>query len=191
MKHNEFKNMKHSIDLISEKDSSYRSIYNLSVWKLSILWEYIQSSLDKNWIASNQSSAEALILFTSKKNSFLQFCVDYKDLNALTIKNHYSLSLIRETIDQLASIKIFTHLNLQDAYHCIQIQQSNEWKTVFCICYDHFEYHIMFFDLINASAIFQVYINCAMTEFLDVICIVYLNDILIYSCDLKKHAKHI
>ena len=71
MKWNELKNAEHSINLISEKNSSYRSIYNLSAQELNVLQEYIQSFLDKNWIMSSQNSAEASILFVSKKNDSL------------------------------------------------------------------------------------------------------------------------
>ena len=88
-------------------------------------------------------------------------------------------------------MKIFTKLNFHDVYHWIRIHWDDEWKTAFHTYYEHFEYLIMLFDLINASVIFQVYINQMMCDILDVYCIVYLNNILIYFENEKKHEKHV
>jgi hypothetical protein len=129
------------------------------------------------------------VLFTSKKDSSLQLCVNYCELNNITVKNHHSLLLISETLNWLSSAKIFIKLNLKDVYHCICICVSNEWKTVFHTHYGHFEYLIMSFELANAPATFQAYINWALAEHMNFICVVYLNDILIYS-QLKEEHKH-
>ncbi len=129
------------------------------------------------------------MLFTLKKDSSLWLCVDDCELNNITEKNCHSLLLISETLNQLSDAKIFIKLNLKDVYHCICICVSNEWKTVFHIHYSHFKYLIMSFELANAPATFQAYINWALTEHMNFICIVYLNDILIYS-QLKEEHKH-
>ena len=118
-------------------------------------------------------------------------CVDYKDLNKITIKNHHSFLLISEILNCLNNTKIFIKLNLKNIYHQIRIHQDNKWKTVFCMQYSHFEYLIMSFELANASAIFQIYINCIFAEHMNSICIVYLDDILIYFQSLKKHKHYV
>jgi len=82
---------------------------------------------------------------------------------------------------------MFIKLNLKNAYHCIRIKKDNEWKTAFYICYSYFKYIIMLFKLINVSIIFQVYINQTLTELVNVFCVIYLNDILIYFNFLKEH----
>jgi hypothetical protein len=191
MKRNEIEDAEHPIDLLPGKDPPYGPIYNLSARELSVLREYIHSSLDKGWIAPSRSPAGAPILFAPKKDGSLRLCVDYRGLNALTIKNRYPLPLIGETIDRLAGAKVFTHLDLRDAYHRIRIRRGDEWKTAFRTRYGHFEYRVMPFGLTNAPATFQAYINRAMAGLLDVICVVYLDDILIYSRDPKEHAKHV
>ena len=185
------KDIKHFIDFILEKNLSYESIYNLSVWKLEVLWKYLNSVLDKKWIMSSWSLVDVLILFIFKKNNFLCLYVDYCGLNALTIKNYFPLSLIGETIDQLVNTKIFIQLDLQDVYHWICIRRGNEWKTVFRTCYNYYKYYVMSFNLINIPATFQAYINHVMVGLLDIICVMYLDDILIYSSDLKNHMKYI
>ena len=91
----------------------------------------------------------------------------------------------------LTGARYFTKLNLQNAYHQLRIKEGDEWKTAFCTQYSHFKYIIMPFELTNAPAFFQTYINKSMAELLNIICVVYLNDILIYTSDenSKTHWK--
>ena len=84
-------------------------------------------------------------------------------------------------MNQLSEVKLFTKLDLKDAYHQIHIKKGNEWKTAFCTHYSHFKYMIMPFRLANAPATFQAYINQMLADLIDVFCVVYLDDILIYS----------
>ena len=119
----------------------------------------------------------------SKKDNKLRLYIDYRDLNAIIIKNRHSLSLIFETLNRLYESKIFTKLNLKNAYYRLRIKIDDEWKTTFRTRYDHFEYLIMPFNLVNASAMFQTYINKALINLIDITYIVYLNDILIYNVD--------
>jgi hypothetical protein len=86
---------------------------------------------------------------------------------------------------------IYTKLDLKDAYYRIRIKLKNEWKTAFRTRYGFFEYMIILFELINASAIFQIYINEALKGLLDVICVVYMDDIYIYSSKFEKYADHV
>jgi len=134
---------------------------------------------------------DASILFLFKKNDSFHLCMNYWDLNKITVKNRHSLSLISETLDRLSRIKQFTKLDLKNAYHHLRIQCEDEWKTTFCTRYDHFEYMIMLFDLINASVIFQTYINKILTELLNDFYVIYLNDILIFFIEKTDHVDHV
>ena len=131
------------------------------------------------------------IFFIFKKNDSLQLCINYKKLNLITIKNHYFLLLIDKTLNQLFSVSIFTQLDFKNVYYCIYIKEDNKWKTVFCTCYEYYEYQVVFFSLTNISIMFQVYINKTLSNLLNICCIVYLNDILIYSNLKKQHYCHI
>ena len=179
----------HAIEITAE--SSYESLYNLLNTELAILKQYLDDVLAKEWIKHFISSTDASILFIFKKNNSLHLCMNYQDLNKITVKNHHSLSLISETLDRLNKIKQFTKLNLKNIYHCFRIQRENEWKTTFCTHYDHFKYMIMLFNLINASVIFQTYINKILTELLNNFCVVYLNDILIFFIEKTDHVNHV
>ena len=132
-----------------------------------------------------------LILFILKKDEELQLCVNYRELNQVIIKNRHSLSLISETLNRLSEVKYFIKLNLKNVYHQICIKKGDEWKTVFHTHYSHFEYMIMLFELVNASATFQAYINWVLVRLIDIFCVIYLNNILIYSEILNQHYKHI
>ena len=180
----------HIIDL-NEREPLYDSLYNLFNTELEVLRTYLNDALVKGWIQCSVSSAETSVLFVSKKNRELCLYVDYWDLNQIMIKNRHLLPLISETLNWLSEAKIFFKLNLKDTYHHIQIKEGNKWKTAFHICYSHFKYMIMSFRLVNTSVTFQDYINWALTEIVNIFCVVYLNNILIYSETLTEHEKHV
>jgi hypothetical protein len=121
----------------------------------------------------------------------MRLYVDYRGLNDITIKDRTPLPLIAETLDRLSSAQVFSALDLKDAYYRIPIKHSDEWKTAFRTCYSHFEYMVMPFGLTNALATFQAYINRALAGYLDEFCVVYLDDILIYSRTTEEHARHL
>ena len=168
-------------------EPSYGSIYNLSEKELKTLWEYLAKALERGWIRESSSSAGVPILFVPKKGGELQLCIDYQGLNHLTIKNRYPLPLMGELMDRLSKAKRYTKLDLRNAYHRIRIREGDEWKTAFRTRYGHFEYQVMPFGLANAPATFQAHINQVLAGLVDVTCIVYLDDILIYSNDLMIH----
>ncbi|EDN06339.1 hypothetical protein HCAG_02942 [Histoplasma mississippiense (nom. inval.)] len=163
----------HAIDLKPGKEPPYRPIYNLSPQELSVLREYIEKALEKNWIRPSKSPAGAPVLFAPKKDGTLRLCVDYRGLNEITVKNRYPLPLISEILDR------------------IRIRAGDEWKTAFRTRYGHFEYLVLPFGLTNAPATFQSYINKALSDILDVYCVAYLDDIVIYSNTLDEHVAHV
>ncbi len=163
---------------------------NQEFWLESSLDES-KTQLDLNDLTwRNQSMTNASILFIFKKNNSLHLCMNYQDLNKITVKNHHSLSLISETLDRLNKVKQFTKLNLKNVYHRFRIQHEDESKIMFHTHYDHFKYMIMSFDLINASVIFQTYINKILTKLLNDFYIIYLNDILIFFIKKTDHIDH-
>ncbi len=130
-------------------------------------------------------------MFVRKKYGSLRLCVDYSALNKVTVKDQYPLPLISELLDRLKDAKVFTKLDLRRAYNLIHVKQGDEWKTAFRTRYRHFEYLAMPFSLTNAPATFQAFINYVLREYLDKFCLTYLDDILIFSKSIDKHAKHV
>ncbi len=178
----------YAIEIIAK--SLYELLYNLLNTELMILRQYLDDVLAKEWIKHFISSTNAFILFIFKKNDSFHLCMNYWNLNKVIIKNHHSLSLISETLNRLNKFKQFTKLNLKNIYYCLRIWCEDEWKMTFCIYYNHFKYMIMLFNLINASIIFQTYINKILTELLNDFYVIYSNDILIFFVKKTDHVNH-
>lgn len=181
----------HAIELIDGETPPYGPIYPLSQRELQVLRQYINENLECGRIRPSKSPAGAPILFVPKKDGGLRLCVDYRGLNKITVKNRYPLPLVSEILDRLAGAKFFTKIDIQDAYYRIRLREGDEWKTAFRTRYGHFEYLVVPFGLTNAPATFQSYLHTALYDILDVCCVVYLDDILIFSLDRESHTGHI
>ena len=177
----------HPIPLEPGTKPPFGPLYNLSTIELAVLREYLEENVKKGFIRPSTSSAGSPILFVRKKDGSLRLCVDYRGLNKITIKNRYPLPLISELLDRLSNAKIYTRLDIRNAYHRCRIKPSDEWKTAFRTRYGHFEYLVMPFGLTNAPATFQTLINDTLGELLDECCIAYIDDVLIYSSSPEEH----
>ncbi|CAJ0948764.1 unnamed protein product [Ranitomeya imitator] len=136
-------------------------------------------------------SGRNTFLSIQKKNGELRPCIDYRGLNAITIKNKYPLPLISELFDRLRGAKIFTKLDLRGAYNLIRICEGDEWKTAFNTKDGHYEYLVMPFGLCNAPAVFQDFVNHIFRDMLSTSVVVYLDDILIFSPDIDSHRRDV
>jgi hypothetical protein len=112
-------------------------IYNLSSRELETLQEYLDTAQDKSWIRPCKSHVRAPILFVLKSNGTMQLCVNYWELNKVTVKNHYPILLVSELLDRLSEAAIFSKLDLHNAYHRLRIREENEWKAAFKTRYSH------------------------------------------------------
>uniref|UniRef100_A0A8C5MK70 Gypsy retrotransposon integrase-like protein 1 n=1 Tax=Leptobrachium leishanense TaxID=445787 RepID=A0A8C5MK70_9ANUR len=166
-------------------------VYPLSIKENQIMEEYIKENLERGFIRRSSSPAGAGFFFVSKKEGDLCLCIDFRGLNKITIKNVYPIPLISELFDRLRGSAVYTKLDLRGAYNLIRIKEGHEWKTAFNTRSGHYEYLVMPFGLCNAPAVFQDFINDVFRDFLQTFVIVYLDDILIYSPDLKTHHAHV
>jgi hypothetical protein len=112
-------------------------------------------------------------------------------LNKITIKNRYPLPLITKLLERLAQARFYTKLDIREAYYRIRIREGDEWKTAFRTRYGYFKYIVMPFSLINAPAYFQAYINEALASLVNITCIIYLDDVLIFSDTKEEHKYHV
>ena len=179
----------YTIETIGEPP--YRPLYNLSNTKLAVLRNYLDDALAKGWIRYSTSPASAPILFVPKKDGGLRLYVDYRGLNKVIVKNRHPLLLISETLDRLSGAKVFIKLDLKDAYHRVRIKEGDEWKTTFRTRYSYFEYIVILFRLTNTLVTFQAYINKSLVGLLNDFCVVYLDDILIFSKTYKEYIGHV
>lgn len=181
----------HEIMLQPGTTPPHGPLYGMSEDELVVLRKFLQENLDKGFIRASTSPAASPVLFAKKPGGGLRFCVDYRALNAITIKNRYPLPLIQETLSQLSQAKYFTKLDVVAAFNRIRIKEGQEWMTAFNTRYGLFESLVMPFGLSNAPATFQARINEVLRPFLDRFCTAYIDDILIYSNDLASHRLHV
>jgi hypothetical protein len=121
-----------------------------------------------------------VVIFAPKKDGTLQLYVNYGGLNAIIVKNYYPILLISELLDWLNSAKVFSKIDLLDAYYQIQIKEGDKWKTAFQTCYGYYEFLVILIGLTNALVTFQSYINNTLQDYVDNFYIIYLDNILIY-----------
>ena len=117
--------------------------------ELKVLWKYLNDHLFKSFIWVSFSLTAASVLFVHKSEEGLRFCVNYWGLNVITVKNQYSLSLIKETLNCLCNAVIYIKLDIIAAFNHLQIAEGEEWKTAFWTCYELYEYLVMPFNLAN------------------------------------------
>ena len=123
--------------------------------------------VNKDFIRSSISLWGASVLFVKKKNKTMQLCIDYRQLNTITIKNKYPLPRIDDLFDQLQRASVFFKINLRTDYYQLRINESNVSKMAFRTQYDHYEFLVMPFGLTNAPATFINLMNRVFHPYLD------------------------
>ncbi len=159
--------------------------------KILELHHYLNENLSKDFIWVSHFQTIISVLFIKKLKEELCFCMNYQDLNAIIIKNQYSLSLISETLNHLSWAKIFIKLNIISAFNWLWIKEKNEVFIIFCTRFELFKYLVKFFNLCNESVLFQKYINNTFCKHLNKLYTAYLNNILIYFNNELKHKIHV
>ena len=136
---------------------------------------------DKGFIRPSTSPWGALILFAKKKDKTLRLCIDYRQLNRVTVKNQYPLPRIDDLYDQLKGARVYSKINLCIGYHRLRVRENNIPKTTFRTWYGHFEFIVMPFGLMNALEAFIDLMHRVFQPYLDQFVVVFVDDILIYS----------
>jgi hypothetical protein len=181
----------HKIKLEEGKQPTFGPLYGMSLGELKVLRKYLQDNLSKGFIRASSSPAASPVIFVKKPGGGLRFCVDYRALNAISVKNRYPIPLIQETLNRLSKAKFYTKFDIIAAFNRLRVAEGDEWKTAFRTRYGLFEYLVMPFGLANAPSTFQHFVNDVLRPFLDVFCTAYIDDILIYSNSLREHKKHV
>ena len=167
------------------------TIYPMSAPELTTVKAYIKDYLANGFIRHSKSEAAAPCMFIKRPDGKLRLVVDYRGLNAVTVKNRYPLPLIPEMLDRLHAAKIFTKIDLRNAYHQVRVKAGDEWKTAFRCREGHFEYQVCPQGPTNAPAMFQHFMNDILREQLDITAVGILDDVIIYSEDPSDHVGHV
>ncbi|GJY18678.1 putative reverse transcriptase domain-containing protein, partial [Tanacetum coccineum] len=179
------------IDLVLGATPVARAPYRLAPSKMKELSNQLQELLEKGFIRPSSSPWGALVLFVKKKDEIFRMCIDYRELNKLTIKNRYPLPRIDDLFDQLEGSSVYSKIDLRSGYHQLCIREEDIPITTFRTRYGHYEFQMMPFGLTNAPAMFMDLMNRVCKPYLDKFMIVFIDDILIYSKNKEEHEEHL
>nr|GEX98969.1 putative reverse transcriptase domain-containing protein [Tanacetum cinerariifolium] len=168
-----------------------RAPYQLASSKMKELSEKLQELSKKGFIRPSSTPWGAPVLFVKKKDGSFRMCIDYCELNKLTVKIRYPLPRINDLFDQLQGSSVYSKIDLRSGYHQLRVREQDVPKTTFRIRYGHYEFQVMPFGLTNAPAVFMDLMNWVYKPYLDKFVIVFINDILIYSKNEKEHKEHL
>ena len=151
------------------------------------LEDYVQ----RGFIRPSSSPWASPILLVKKKDGSMRMCVDYRGVNAITIKNKYPLPRVDELFDQLNGARYFSKIDLRSGYHPVRIQPQDVPKTAFRTRFGNYEFLVMPFGLTNAPATFMTLMDRVLRPYLGNFVVVFLDDILIYSRSEEEHLEHL
>ncbi|GJS94284.1 putative reverse transcriptase domain-containing protein [Tanacetum coccineum] len=179
------------IELVPSAAPVARASYRLAPSELQELSTQLQELSDKGFIRLSSSPWGAPVLFVKKKDGSFRMCIDYRELNKLTVKNRYPLSRIDDLFDQLQGSSVYSKIDLRSSYHQLRVRNKDIPKTSFRTRYGHYEFQVMPFGLTNAPAVFMDLMNRVCKPYLDKFMIIFIDDILIYSKSKEEHAEHL
>ncbi|GJR02959.1 putative reverse transcriptase domain-containing protein [Tanacetum coccineum] len=179
------------INLIPGAAPVARAPYRLAPSEMQELSNQLQELADRGFIQPSTSPWGAPVLFVKKKDRSFRMCIDYRELNKLTVKNHYPLPRIDDLLDQLQGSSVYSKINLRSGYHQLKVRDEDISKTTFRTRYEHYEFQVMPFGLTNTPVVFMDLMNRVCKPYLDKFVIVFIDDILIYSRNKEEHAEHL
>nr|GEW49748.1 putative reverse transcriptase domain-containing protein [Tanacetum cinerariifolium] len=176
------------IELIPGATLVAKSPYRLAPSELEELSGQLKELQGKGFIRPSSSPWGAPVLFVKKKDGSFRMCIDYRELNKLTVKNRYLLPRIDDLFDQLQGSQFFSKIDLRSRYHQLRVHEDD---ISFRTRYGHFEFTVMPFGLTNALAVFMDLMNIVCRPYLDKFVIVFIDDILIYFKTREEHVEHL
>ena len=184
---------KYDLDIPLQPGTSppWGPIYSMSAPELTAMKTYVKEYLANGFIRPSKSPAAAPVMFVKRPDGKLRLVVDYRGLNKVTVKNRYPLPLIPEMLDRLHRAKVFTKIDLRNAYHQVRVQAGDEWKTAFRCREGHFEFQVCPQGPTNAPAMFQHFMNDILRAHLDLTAVGILDDVIIFSEDPALHVQHV
>ena len=182
----------HKIELVNGgKDHGQAALRGMSKPQLEFVKKFLEENLKKGFIEASRAPCSSPILLAKKPGRGIRCCVDYRRLNKLTKKDAYPIPLIAETLAQLKGAKVFTKIDIRQAFHKLRMAASSEDLTTMATRFGAFKWKVLLFGLTGGPASWQRFINDVLWEYLNRFCTAYLNDILIYSSNLREHKEHV
>nr|GEZ24395.1 putative reverse transcriptase domain-containing protein [Tanacetum cinerariifolium] len=179
------------IDLVPDAAPVARAPYRLASSEMQELSNQLQELSDKGFIRPSSSPWRAPVLFVKKKDGSLRMCIDYRELNKLTVKNRYPLPRIDDLFDQLQGSSVYLKIDLRSGYHQLRVRDEDIPKTAFRTRYGYYEFQVMPFGLTNVPTVFMDLMNRVCRPYLDIFVIVFIDDILIYFKTKEENDAHL
>jgi hypothetical protein len=181
----------HSIPLLPGAQPVFVRPYCYAPVLKTEIEKQVNEMLQQGIIQPSTSSFASPVLLVKKKDNSWRFCVDYRQLNAVTLKGKFPIPIIEELLDELSGAAYFTTLDLQAGFHQIRMKEGEEFKTAFQTHFGQFEFRVMSFGLTGAPGTFQSAMISTLAPCLRQFVIVFFDDILIYSSSLEQHIIHL
>lgn len=183
--------MEFAIELVPRTSPISKAPYIMTPIQLKELKFQIHGLIEQGFIRPSTSPWDSLVLFVTKNDHTLRLCVDYRMLNKVTIKNKYSLPMIKDLFYQLNGATVFSKIDLRLCYHQVRLKDEHVPKTAFQTRYGHFEFVVMPFGLTNALVVFMDLMNKIFNPYLDDFGVVFVDDILIHSKTDEDHDRYL
>lgn len=181
----------HRIPLLPNTNHICLKHYRHSYHVKNELEKIIQDMLDSGIIRPSHSSYSSPVVMVRKKDGTWRLCMDYRRLNAQTIKDNFPISLIEEIFDELHGSQYYSKLDLRSGYHQIRMLEEDIHKTAFRTHDGHYEFVVMPYGLANAPSTFQSLMNDIFRAYLRKFILVFFDDILVYSQTWADHIRHL
>nr|GEW73781.1 putative reverse transcriptase domain-containing protein [Tanacetum cinerariifolium] len=179
------------IDLIPGTVPVAWAPYRLAPSEMKELSDQLKKLANKGFMRPSSSPWRAPVLFVKKKDGSFRMCIDYRELNKLTVKDRYSLLRIDDLFDQLQGSSVYSKIDLRSGYHQLRVREEDISKTAFRTRYRHYEFQVMPFGLTNAPAMFMDLMNRVYKPYLNKFVIFFIDDIMIYSKSKQEHEEHL
>jgi len=180
-----------TIDLMPGTQPIHKAPYRMVPSELKVLKKQLEDLVDRGFIHPSVSPWGAPVLFVKKKDGSLRMCIDYRELNRVTIKNKYPLPRIDDLFDQLKEATVFSKIDLRSGYHQLKVKEEDIPNTTIRKRYGNCEFLVMPFGVTNAPSVFMDLMNRVFHKYLDQFVVVFIDDILVYSASHEDHEEHL